>query len=273
VGAYGGIEPTWASQTNAGRTHIATKGIVQSGLVLNLDAGVSSSYSGSGTAWTDLSGNGRNFTLFNSSYYSYSSANGGSIGFTRTLPPTAETGGYAEHTGSGALAVATYLYNNHTTEIWARINDRNPTNYNANETLSALFVYRGWHCMFYYGSSSLSYNIWNGTANTQNWTTLSIGTSGTDIIQGQWFHAVAVRSGNNMSSYINGVLKGTNTISTPNGGGNVTNTIRIGMANPSNEDFSWHTNANVSAARMYNRALSAQEIQQNFNATRSRFSI
>ncbi len=44
MGVYAGVEKTWASQTNVGRTHIATKGIVQSGLVLNLDAGVLSSY-------------------------------------------------------------------------------------------------------------------------------------------------------------------------------------------------------------------------------------
>jgi prepilin-type N-terminal cleavage/methylation domain-containing protein len=247
--------------------------IVTNGLLLHLDAGNQASYPGTGNTWFDLSGNNRNFTLFNPSYYSYSSLNGGSIGFTRTLPPVGETGGYAEHNGSGVLAVANYLYNNHTTEIWARINDRNPTNYNSNETISALFVYRGWHCMFYYGATSLNYNIWNGTTNTQNWTPLSIGTSGTDIIQGQWFHAVAVRNGNNMSSYINGVLKGTNVINTSNGSGGVSNTIRMGMANPSNEGFSWHANANVAAARMYSRALTPEEIQQNFNATRGRFGL
>ena len=65
MGAYAGVESTWASQTNTGRTHIATKGIVQSGLVLNLDAGVSSSYPGTGTTWTDLSCNWNNGTQTN----------------------------------------------------------------------------------------------------------------------------------------------------------------------------------------------------------------
>lgn len=37
--------------------------IVRDGLVLCLDAANEKSYSGSGTTWTDLSGNGRNFTL------------------------------------------------------------------------------------------------------------------------------------------------------------------------------------------------------------------
>jgi hypothetical protein len=268
VGVYAGVTNSWINLSPSN----SLNGLVTSGLVLALDAGRTLSYPGSGTTWTDLSGNGRNFTLFNPSFYSYSSANGGSIGFTRTLPPTAETGGYAEHTGSGALAVATYLYNSHTTEIWARINDRTPTNYNANETLSALFVYRGFHSMFYYGASSLSYNIWNGISEQASSPALTLGTSGTDIIQGQWFHTVAVRSGNNLSIYINGVLKGTTSnINTSGGSGGTTNTIRMGMANPSNEDFSWHTNANVAAARMYNRALTAAEITQNYNALKSRY--
>jgi hypothetical protein len=55
MGCFSGVEQTWASQLDVGRTHIATKGTVQSGLVLNLDAGASSSYSGTGNTWNDLS--------------------------------------------------------------------------------------------------------------------------------------------------------------------------------------------------------------------------
>ena len=53
--------------------------IVTDGLVLALDAGNPKSYPGSGTTWTDLSGNGNNGTLTNGP--TYSSANGGSIVF------------------------------------------------------------------------------------------------------------------------------------------------------------------------------------------------
>ena len=51
--------------------------IIQSGLVLALDAGNSNSYPGSGTTWADLSGNGNNGTLKNGP--TYSSVNGGVI--------------------------------------------------------------------------------------------------------------------------------------------------------------------------------------------------
>ena len=44
-------------------------GIVTQNLVLNLDAGDSSSYSGSGTAWNDISGQGNHATLINGPSY------------------------------------------------------------------------------------------------------------------------------------------------------------------------------------------------------------
>ena len=51
--------------------------IITNGLVLCLDAANTKPYPGSGTTWTDLSGNGNNGTLVNS--VGYDSANGGSL--------------------------------------------------------------------------------------------------------------------------------------------------------------------------------------------------
>lgn len=66
MGAHSGPADWWTENTDEGREHVATKGIVQSDLVLNLDAGVNESYPGTGTTWYDLSGNGNHATLFNS---------------------------------------------------------------------------------------------------------------------------------------------------------------------------------------------------------------
>ncbi|MDB4350335.1 hypothetical protein OAA38_00850 [bacterium] len=52
---------------------------VTSGLVVHLDAGVEASYSGSGSTWSDMSGNGNNFTLTNSP--TFSSDNAGKLQF------------------------------------------------------------------------------------------------------------------------------------------------------------------------------------------------
>ena len=53
--------------------------IPTSGLIFYLDAANTRSYPGSGTTWTDLSGNGNTGTLTNGP--TYSSANGGQIVF------------------------------------------------------------------------------------------------------------------------------------------------------------------------------------------------
>ena len=55
MGLGHGNTPTWLNQTDSGRTWTSANRVVQSGLVLNLDAGASTSYPGSGTTWTDLS--------------------------------------------------------------------------------------------------------------------------------------------------------------------------------------------------------------------------
>jgi hypothetical protein len=56
--------------------------IVTSGLVLCLDAANRKSYSGTGTTWSDLSGNNYNGTLTNGP--TFNGANGGSIVFDST---------------------------------------------------------------------------------------------------------------------------------------------------------------------------------------------
>ena len=70
---------------------------VEDGLILALDAGNTKSYPGSGTTWTDLSGNGNNGTLVNG--VGYNSDYGGSLSFDGTndyiditsLAPLADT--------------------------------------------------------------------------------------------------------------------------------------------------------------------------------------
>jgi hypothetical protein len=73
-------------------------------------------------------------------------------------------------------------------------------------------------------------------------------------------------SGDSWALYVNGVLN-----AGPNSGGsNGPNGFSIGRYAPSNSEYS---NSHISNLLVYNRVLTAQEIQQNFNALRSRFSI
>jgi hypothetical protein len=244
--------------------------ISQSGLQLYLDSKNTKSYPGSGATWVDLSGNARNFALSNPSYYSFETSSK-SIKFSRTMPPTAENGGYADVTVAGSLASGTYLYGNHTTEVWAKINDSSPTNRDATEVLSALLVYRGYHSMFYYDTSSLRYEIWNSTTNVVAAPTASIGLSNTNIIIGSWFYTSVVRSGNTLTTYINGISLGSSSFAATTVNTQVSSNLRIAIGSNIGAQYTFNADCNVSVVRMYNRALSATEIFQSYNVEKKRF--
>ena len=72
-------ESQWPGSASSSSGGGSSSGIVSSGLLMHLDAGNSSSYSGTGTTWSDLSGNGNHATLVNGP--TYSSADGGAIDF------------------------------------------------------------------------------------------------------------------------------------------------------------------------------------------------
>jgi hypothetical protein len=243
MGVFAGVEKTWASQTNTGRTHIATKGIVQSGLVLNLDAGVSSSYPGSGTTWTDLSGNGNNGTLTNGP--TYNSANGGSIVFDGsndyvTIP-------YDTSFNSSKITVDCV------TRVNSKIHVRPIVNRWAN-SWRLLIVNVGFY--------RFQFDI---LVANQVYTVRSNFVFDTSSI----YHITATYDGTSLKMYINGNLQDDLLVS-----GNLDSSSNdIKIARNSSYNPSRHLNQNFYNLKIYNRALSAAEIQQNYNALRSRFGI
>jgi hypothetical protein len=233
MGVFAGVERNWASQTNTGRTHIATKGIVQSGLVLNLDAGVSSSYPGSGTTWTDLSGNGNNGTLVNGP--TYSSSNGGiftldGVNDYISIP--------INLTNTQYTIIATARYTGSANQ---RVISSNSGNW--------LMGWWGGQTNKYYAEGWVS-NSGGGTAET-NWIC---------------YAATGNQPADSWSLYRNGV-----SIVGPNANGvNGPNGIRVGQSGVYTGEISA---CQVSYILAYNRVLTASEISQNFNALRSRFGI
>jgi Concanavalin A-like lectin/glucanases superfamily len=245
MGVFAGIEPTWASQTNTGRTHIATKGIVQSGLVLNLDAGVSSSYSGSGTTWTDISGSGNTGTLTNGP--TYSSANGGSIVFD----------GVDDYVtlSSSQIAPGTGAF---TWNFWIKLNDL--SNY------SILFSGTGSNSI--YGVIAVNHPVNYGFTYYAN----GFNIVGPAMSFGSWYYVTFVGNGGadgsrNLKLYGNTIQAG----STFTNNYNFTSTTPIIGANHSS--FAELMRGNISNVSYYNRALTATEISQNYNALRNRFGI
>lgn len=248
--------------------------IVSDGLLMHLDAANAKSFPTASTLWYNLLSTSSFFTLTNALYYFPDVVGVGtrkSIGFFRNVPPVAENGGYATITTSGSLSALTYLHNNHTTEVWFKIANNQPTFYTVNENMSALIVYVGNHSGFYYNAQNFYYTIWGRNALSADVANEFIFPY-SDVSLGVWNQIVARRSGNELNLYLNGVLKTTGTITVLGTGTASTNVLNLAAANYGGE-FTWHAVVYIAGLRMYNRGLTEAEILQNFNAWRGRYGI
>ena len=214
------------------------------------------------------------FNLYRPYYYTFDSS---FIEFTRTASaPKHGSLGYT--TLSGDLSVSNFLYNNHTWEVWFKINDITPGGYSdATEAYSNLIAYRGYHAGFQYTASTLLYYIWNGTSGAPTCASWTLGTSGSQVNQGSWYQAVVTRSDNVFTPYLNGVQLGTGstTVTSVTGIG-TTNDLHIGgMANVAAgaSSYVYYPKNSLANVKMYNRALTPSEINKNFNALRGRFGL
>ena len=224
--------------------------IVSSGLTLCLDAGNTKSYPGSGTTWTDLSGNSNTGTLTNGP--TYSSANGGSIVFDGVDD-------YINNIQSSSVQLTDSM----TISCWFRPNNfagsrqglvgRNGLNE------YTITLETGGAVSFYFASVGQPGDYFNGAS------AMSFGQT-----NGVFQNLVFVRdyTTNFVYCYKNGSLVSTSaslvgtTKPTATSG-----PMTIGFGNGG------YFNGNISNVSVYNRALSAAEVSQNFNALRGRFSV
>jgi hypothetical protein len=247
--------------------------VIDSSTKFWIDFGQSTSYPGTGTTVTDLSPSGLNMTLLTPAYYSFQQQG---MKFTRTeLAP--KNGGGATVNTSGPMAVSSFLYNNHTWEVWFKIDDITSGNYDVTEGTSTLCLYSGYHAGFYYSSTTMSYTIWStGPVGLQaaSWT---VGLTGAQINQGNWYQIVVTRTGNVFTPYINGVQLGTgSTTATTYPAGTTGDGLYIGKSQnvaPGQSLYLAYSKNTIDCVRMYTRALTADEVYQNFNALRRRYNI
>ena len=209
--------------------------VVTNGLVLALDAADRNSYPGSGTTWTDLSGRGNNGALQGAGY---NSANGGSLTFDGTddyvnLP-------YLLLSGSQDFTV----------NIWIKANSH---------TGGTIFGnYPAGNLQLFYGTGYIGMWLNNSSA--------YLDSPGTEFTTNPVFFTAQRIGGNETRVYLNTVLKKTGASTATIG--SVSN-FRMGTNTSGSEVY----NGNIAQASIYNRALTAAEVQQNFNALRGRFGI
>lgn len=196
-----------------------------------------------------------------------------------TLTVSSKWGGLITTTNSttGNLTATNFLYNDHTWEVWVRIDDRTPSGLDPSEGNSIIACFPGWHCGFLFYSTTIYYYVKNGASLQPTCASWTLGTSGTQVIQGNWHQIVLTRQGNVFTPYVNGsqVGTGSTTVTDPTNNG-ISNYISIGGSynyKPGYGKWMYFSKVSVGNMKMYNKALSSLEVLQNFNALRGRYGI
>jgi hypothetical protein len=232
--------------------------IVTNGLVLNLDAGNTKSYPRSGTTWNDLSGNNYSGSLVNGPTFSNNS-----IVFDGTndyIITTVNQTPLLDITSSITLEswiMSTALANS---SHGVGINSKGLSSDNNSAVYETLLIQ----------SSSVNYPFFRMRieSSTPTYTPNNI-----PINLNQIYQFTSTYDGSTIRIYINGIESGIGLAQT---GSIQTNTqqLTIGVrylqrGGSSSSFFS----GKIYNTKIYNRALSASEVQQNYNAQKSRFGL
>lgn len=237
-----------------------TGNIVTNGLVLNLDAGKVDSYPRSGTVWRDISGNNFSGSLINGP--TFSSANAGNIAFDGSND-------YVEISNVGIINFTPL--NSFTLTVWANITDIPGSQDNRTATV------------FGRGTTANSFGIgMNVTvASGSQWYVGSRGSADASLTA-------------TLFPYTYGTIESITFTYTPtsqsiykNGSLVATQAVPAGVSGTFFDDLPYVMSflravvggnsarfaGSVYHASIYNRALSATEVSQNFNALRGRYGI
>ena len=216
--------------------------IVTDNLVLHLDAGNSSSYSGSGTTWTDLTGNSNNGTLVNG--VSYSGSDGGYLNFDGTSNSRVDFSTYVQpaYTSSSSFTWFIWIYSFETNNNDVIMGNRNIS-----------------------GS-----NVWTKlTPKRFEWKYpdhMNEDGTGTNVTTNQWQNICITKNGSSFTYYKNGSSAET-----------MTSTHSKNYTNPfylaGDPTYGENTQCRISIVAVYDAALTASEVQQNFDATKGRYGL
>jgi len=220
--------------------YYGTPPIVTNGLVLYLDAANSKSYVSGSTTWRDVSGNGNNGTLVSGS--GYSNQNGGSIVFDGINDNVTTT----FNSALTDFTIGVWFRQSGSIISYQRLVDKN-------------YITGTW-----IGRNSITASSWGGGVRE------SLAPFGRYITlaDNQWHYIVSRRQDTTHTILGDGITnRSSGTVSsTPLN----TNNMLIGRSDQAGLDL---LTGNIAQVQIYNRALSDQEILQNYNATKTRFNL
>ena len=224
------------------RGEISASGIVVSKMTLFLNPNSPASYPGSGSTWTDLAGTADNITLVNSPAFT----SGSPSYFTFNNASTQYgTGSATNILPSTAYTKSVYFYLNSQTD---------------NNLISSL---NGGHYMFFAGGLTL----YAGHSNVQPYFGAgAFGSTNTLSLNTWYYAAVTYSTTNGIKLYINGVLNNSNASFTAHTGDGSVNLACFGAGGNL-------LNGRLGHVFCYRKELSAGEVLQNFNSTKSLYGL
>ena len=235
-----------SSDVKVNLVKVVNYSVVTSNLELHLDAGNSSSYSGSGTTWSDLSSNGYDFTLAGSP--SHDSGDGSFV----------FDGNSKRASNSDSISISTGAL-----ELWIKVDNDGATGGRVALQGSSHWVSTG-DVTGTYNDESLEFNHNSGP-------TMDYRNGHADFADGTWRHIVSVVDGSDNKLYVDGVA-----VSTDFRIGNATSTsgkLWDGSAHTiggfSNGSYTFH--GEIAVVRMYSGSFSAANVLNNYNADKARF--
>lgn len=253
-------------QSFLNRSHqFYNKTSVTNDLVLWYDAGNASSYPGTGTTITDLSVGGSQGTLTNG--VTYSSADGGKfvLDGSNDWINTSGTTVFPWSVKGGDFSIEVWVKFTNANQSARIIGNRNSTTFSMMNLIGGTISGDATIT----ASKKISFSMTNYNNTRLKWYATT-----NDIIDGNWKHIIATRSGNTMKIYVNSVDSALTLVQTIGGTNptyvNTSTTWRIG-------DGGGGTGGNgafeISIIRLYKCELDQTQVTRNFNLEKSRYGL
>ena len=226
--------------------------MVTSGLLLQLDAGNPTSYSGSGTTWTDLSTYQNDATLTNSpSFTSDGTASYFSFNGTNQYAPVTTSKMNVTYTGKTTMFAIRTVNANTSNATYRNLfgGDGNNRNFNT--------------YMYHVSGSTWTMHFSTGPNSPFS----STSSASFTVTDNQWMIVAATQTTSGvLTYYVNGQQ-----IGTPDTGITFSQFINSGIEAVGRSDNYWR--GDIGSVAIYGQALNASQIQQNFNTLRGRYGL
>jgi hypothetical protein len=231
--------------------------IVTDGLVFGVNSADRNSYSGTGNTWFDLSGNQFNSTLTNGP--TYSTNNNGIIVLDGTNDLVSIPGNTTINSSNFTWQSFHYIRQ-------ANLNDLDAMWWSEDGVKNFLMGYRNTNLVSSYFRIDSDSSVYQSPSIGTQSNGLSVNAGS---VTGRWLFTTVVKSGTTFYLYWNNaVLMWTVTISD----WNISSTSQAIVFGAKN-DFTYANAMNIGNILMYNRALTTNEIAQNYNSQKSRFGL